>query len=458
MKNIKIYLTALLTATLFSCESELELNPKQSLESSSVLNTESGVKQVLVGAYANLANGSLYGGRTQVMGDLLGATGRSSTTHVEWYGTFAGFGDIFSKTIVNDNIFAEDLYRESYDVINATNIVIENADKIADAGDRKVAIAESKFIQALVYFDLVRFFALPYESGKTNSQLGVVIRPKAIYKYLGVDLSAERSSVEDVYTLVVNNLKSAITDLPSTNGEFANKYMAEALLARVYLQQQKYTEALAAANNVITNGGYSLSSSLTAAYNHDVDQPEDVFAIQITTQTGDNQINNLHASTQNGGRGGDIAMGNGYFNLFTDANDQRQDFYYENSFGDALTLKYTNQFANVHVIRLAELYLIRAEANIRLNSAVGDTPANDINRIRNRAKATSIAAPTLADVLTERKLELAFEGFWIHDIKRNKQTIVGQTSTYQYNDPRLVFPIPLRELNTNKLITQNPGY
>jgi hypothetical protein len=104
------------------------------------------------------------------------------------------------------------------------------------------------------------------------------------------------------------------------------------------------------------------------------------------------------------------------------------------------------------------LLLIRAEANLRLNSAIGDTPANDINKIRTRAGATAITTPTLKDVLIERKLELAFEGFWIHDVKRNKENVIGQSKTYLYNDPRLVFPIPLRELNTNKKITQNPGY
>jgi hypothetical protein len=392
------------------------------------------------------------------MGDLLGASDNEDKAHVYWWGTFAGFGDIYSKTIVNDNAFAEDLYRESYDVINATNMVIENADKINDASDRKKVIAEAKFIQALVYFDLVRFFALPYENGKTNTQLGVVIRPKAIYNYLGVDLSAERNTVEEVYTLVVNNLKSAVTDLPSTNGIFANKYAAESLLARVYLQQQKYPEALASATNVISSGNYNLSVNLTTAYNHATDQAEDIFSIQITKQNGDNQINNLYASTQNGGRGGDISVGPGYFDLFIDNKDERQNFNYENSAGDILTSKYMDQFANVNVIRFAELLLIRAEANIRLNSAIGDTPTNDINKIRNRAGATAIATPTLDDVLTERKLELAFEGFWIHDVKRNKENVIGQSKTYLYNDPRLVFPIPLRELNTNKKITQNPGY
>lgn len=98
---------------------------------------------------------------------------------------------------------------------------------------------------------------------------------------------------------------------------------AESLLARVYLQQQKYPEALASATNVISSGNYNLSVNLTTAYNHATDQAEDIFSIQITKQNGDNQINNLYASTQNGGRGGDISVGPGYFDLFIDK-DERQ--------------------------------------------------------------------------------------------------------------------------------------
>lgn len=458
MKNIKIFLFVSLTTLIFGCEADLALNPKQDLDSSTVLTTESGVKQVLVGAYANLANGSLYGGRTQIMADLLGATGRASTTHIEWFGTFAGFQDIYAKNMTSDNNFAEDLYRESYDVINATNIVIENANLIANVNQRTKAIAEAKFIQGLVYFDLVRFFALPFDATTANTQLGVIIRPKAIYEYQGVDLSAERNTAAEVYTKVISNLRDAYADLPVSNGEFATKYAAQALLARVYLQQQNYPAALAAANDAITSGGYSLSSTLLSTYNHDTKQPEDVFSIAITSQTGDNQVNNSHASTTLGGRGGDIAIGSGYFSKFTDPNDQRSKFFYINNLGDALTLKYTNQFADVHVIRFAELLLIRAEANIRLASAIGAAPVTDINRIRSRAGANNFVTVTLANILNERQLELAFEGFWIHDLKRTKTSIVGQSRTYLHTDPKLVFPIPLRELNTNNKITPNPTY
>jgi hypothetical protein len=72
---------------------------------------------------------------------------------------------------------------------------------------------------------------------------------------------------------------------------------------------------------IIENSGHSLSNKYADAFNHDSDQSEDVFAIQITKQTGDNQATN-HYAEDNGGRGGDIEIRNNYLNKFTDPNDE----------------------------------------------------------------------------------------------------------------------------------------
>ena len=119
-----------------------------------------------------------------------------------------------------------------------------------------------------------------------------------------------------------------------------------------------------------------------------------------------------------------------------------------------LTSKYTNQYGNIHVIRLAEMYLIRAEANYRLGTSLGATPLDDINTIRGRAKASALTTVTLDDILLERRRELAFEGFLIHDIKRTK----GNVGSLNWNSDKLVFPIPLREMQVNNKLVQNPGY
>nr|WP_281171861.1 RagB/SusD family nutrient uptake outer membrane protein [Eisenibacter elegans] len=106
------------------------------------------------------------------------------------------------------------------------------------------------------------------------------------------------------------------------------------------------------------------------------------------------------------------------------------------------------------IMRLAEMYLIRAEANFRLGTGSGATPLEDLNRIRNRAGLASLLSVTLDNILLERRLELAFEGVRIHDIKR----LQGVTGTFLWNDNRLVLPIPLRETNANPNLKQNLGH
>jgi hypothetical protein len=108
----------------------------------------------------------------------------------------------------------------------------------------------------------------------------------------------------------------------------------------------------------------------------------------------------------------------------------------------------------MYMIRLAEMYLIRAESNFRLGTVIGATPLDDINEIRDRAKAPTLISLALEDILLERRREFAFEGFLLHDIKRTQGTV----GSLNWNDSKLVFPIPLREMQVNSKLVQNPGY
>lgn len=455
MKAKKIILYTLFSTLFISCESELDVQPRQREEATISLSTESGITNILTGTYAIAATGDLYGGRVQISGDLLGQTGSTSTTDLRWRGTFVPFRQMYTKTILVDNGFVENIWARNYEIINAANIVIENINKVVDPAKQTRMIAEANFLKSLAYFDLVRFFAKPYEAGKTNSQLGVVIRDKAIYDYTK-DYSKERSSVEEVYKLVLDGLNKAYTDLPTNNSFYANKYAAKALLARVYLQMQNYPAARDAANDVIVNSGAGLMTTYKEAFNHDVNQAEDIFAIQITNQTGTNDMITFFASGLNGGRGGDVEIRDTYLNKFDDIKDERRNFNYINSVnGRRLTSKYTSQFGDVPMIRLAEMFLIRAESNFQASTTLGDTPLNDINRLRTRAKATLFTTVTLENILRERELELGMEGFRIHDIKRTKGSV---TSSIPWNSDLLVFPIPQREKDVNGLISQNTGY
>lgn len=115
------------------------------------------------------------------------------------------------------------------------------------------------------------------------------------------------------------------------------------------------------------------------------------------------------------------------------------------------------------------MYLIRAECDIR----AGNSGLADINTVRQRSGATPLTSAGLSDVLLERQLELAFEGFRLYDLKRNNlnvrefQPAVPPTSgsagspavpAINANDPIEVLPIPYQEINNNANLTQNPGY
>ena len=107
-------------------------------------------------------------------------------------------------------------------------------------------------------------------------------------------------------------------------------------------------------------------------------------------------------------------------------------------------------------IRLAEMYLIRAECNQRLGTEAGATPVEDFNTIHTRAGLAPVGSVTLDDILLERRLELSFEGFRIHDIRRLHENVAA----YAYNNPKLLFPVPAREIEANPALKsqQNPGY
>jgi hypothetical protein len=87
-------------------------------------------------------------------------------------------------------------------------------------------------------------------------------------------------------------------------------------------------------------------------------------------------------------------------------------------------------------------------------TTVGASPLDDVNRIRNRAGLASLSAVTLNDILKERYLELAFEGHNMPEKKRMKQNI----GSLAWNSPKLIFPIPQREIDVNKNLKQNEGY
>lgn len=455
MKN-KIFSIIFLSALFIfgSCSKQLDTTPFNNIDQNNALKTSSDVEGLLVGAYSDLGAADLYGGGAFVTADLL-----ADYNEIFWSGTYQGMTQIKNKAIPVDNAFVQNTWTDAYKVINDVNNVLSSLSVVSAAKQNRVE-GEAKFIRGSVYFDLVRLFGKAWNDGSPSENDGVPLKLKPTVELNTAADQIPRDKVAAVYDQVIKDLTEAEAKLPASNGFFATKYSAAAMLARVYLQKGDYVNARDAANRVIASGNFKLTQAnadgiieeflYTRAKAVD-NTSEDIFAMQVTTTAGNNTFQTFYSEL---GRG-DISINGPHYDLY-ESNDLRLNLIN----GDGYCAKFDNVYGNVHIIRLAEMYLIRAEANNRLNTSVGATPLTDINIIRNRAGLDLLSSVTLADILKERKIELSFEGFELHDIKR-----LGVSTGFftgggglPYNSPKLIFPIPKRDRIVNANLTQNEGY
>ncbi|WP_420147977.1 RagB/SusD family nutrient uptake outer membrane protein [Spirosoma sp.] len=449
-RSIKNWLFAgVTTALVTACAGRLDVTPTQSIEASQALATEQDVVITLTGTYDGLSDVELYGGAIQYISELLG-----NNRDVVFAGTYSTLSEISQHAVTTSNTVIRDFWLDGYSTINRANTVLSALDKVS-AANRGNIEGQARFIRGVMYFELVKAFAKDWSDGTATQNPGVPIVLTPTQSITEADYRA-RNTVAEVYTQVLDDLTKAEAELPEkqANGTgFATKGAAQAMLARVYLQQKNYALARDAANRVITSGTYALTGNFADAFSDATNQSEVIFRIVISEQDGINDLNTFFASSLNQGRG-DIRLQQAFLQLY-EANDTRGQFTNKASI-NTFTSKFNDQFGDIPVVRLAEMYLIRAEANLRLNTAVGAAPLADINLIRSRAKATPLTAAqlTLDAIARERKLELAFEGQLLPELKRNG-TAVGTTPATANN---LVLPIPQREIDTNKSLVQNAGY
>ena len=452
----KIFLLSILMVSVVSCDKKLELQPKQTIDAKVALETADDLEAAIVGAYSIMGGGALYGTNFFLLADL-----QASEGYLSWAGTFVGQRQVSLKTMTATNGEATRTWIAAYQAINMANLVLANLGIVSDP-DRKAQLeGEALFIRGILHFELVRFYALPWDPATPNSQLGVVIKTTPALTETEGFQKIPRSTVAEVYTQVIGDLTAASQKLPDDNGTRADKYTALAFLSRVYLQQSDYAKARDAAHQVIESGLYEMGPSVKAAFSNK-NTTESIWEIQQNEQNNAGSSNDgmatFYASLVGIGRA-DVRVNTNFRNLYATTDRRYIEWYYAGvgARTGTFTSKWSSYSQNLPVIRIAEMYLTRAETNFRLGTAVGATPAEDLAQIRNPSRTNTpvIAAPTLADILLERRLELAFEGVRIHDIKRTK----GTTGTFAWNSPKLVFPIPQREVDaTQGIIVQNPTY
>ena len=437
----------LLISLLSACHNRLNIEPEQAISVDVALSNEQGIRTALVGTYDLLSQMPTPSGDVILNSELF-----ADTEDLIWTSYILQVNQVFNKKIAVSNTAVEHFWIYSYQTINQANTVLDAVEVLEEADQDGVA-AELRFIRAMVYFDLVNMYAMPWTAGNPKSNLGVPIISTPAEQTLE-NPEVPRNTVAEVYQFLINDLLFAKDNLPEQNSIFANTYAASALLSRIYLMQEKFDLAATEADRVITSGQYTLLTDLEQVFNQSENSTEDIFTIQITPQDGSNRVSYFYSGELEGG-GGFIGIRDEHLAKY-ETGDLRADlFYIDQQSSIRRTSKWrfnSTKDGNVTTFRLAEMYLTRAEGRFRTGNAAG--ALEDVNIIRNRAGLPSLSDVDLEIILNERFLELVFEGHRFRDTKRNRKPF----GTLPFDAPGMIYPIPQREMDVNSALVQNEGY
>lgn len=456
---------------LFSCTEKLEIKPKQSIDADVALTTPDNISAAMVGAYLQAGSSNIFGSTFNEYSELYASTG-----DMKFMGTYQQPREFINKEATTTNSYVASTWISAYRLINTCNTLLQDEVlSILDAGDAEMIKGEALFLRGWVIFEMTRLYGLPYEPGQANAQLGIplVLTPT---KDVADAIPVARNTVAECYTRAIEDLTAARDLLPGENDIYATSFAASAVLARLYLQMGNYSAAATEANHVIQNGTFDLTPTPLRAFNNNENSTEDIFAVQKNATSETSWLAVMYASLSGAGRG-DYEIQDVFLERF-DPSDLRGMYqsntqagytidnitmmYYKGvgtilNSGGINTAKWGNYYRNVTLIRLAEMYLIRAEANFEDPGAdIGpNSPTEDINVIRGRANAPLYPGTvTREQIREERYLELCWEGHRLHDLKRWKMNIGPDA----YDAGNLILPIPFREMEVNDLLIQNEWY
>ncbi|MBO2012270.1 RagB/SusD family nutrient uptake outer membrane protein [Hymenobacter negativus] len=406
--------------------------------------------------------------------------------------------DFFGITTSNPRLQSQ--WVVTYRTIARANVVLARAGGVKlTAATRARYAAEVKFIRALSYFNAVRIWgAIPL----VTSEIATI--PDA-YTY-------GRTPVTQVYAQIEKDLTDAIADLPATvpAAELGRvtKSAAQGLLGKVYLTETKYSDAATILNTVITSNAYALQATYANIFSITNEMNSEIlFAVRYSKGAlgvGSPFANNFAtASSLVGGIGTSdqfFTLHKGLVDAFTasGATDVRGAASYGTGTVGSTTVYYTKKYTDTPtasldaendwiVLRYADVLLMYAEA---VNETSGPSAAalEAVNKVIRRSRnlpvgtlaptvdlpATTTAAVLRDRIELERRLELNMEGHRWFDLVRTGRAIPVMTAyiaqyTIRPNNAttgnlvmidthNLVFPLPIQEIQTNSILTQNPGY
>lgn len=448
MKKMKLsIITLLLTSViLLSCKKVLDTEPQLYIDQSTSIVDKRAAQAALTGAYNALSANNYQGNTFRYVTNLL-------SDNIKWVGNTPTNREFDVYAIFATNSRVQDLWSAIYKTVNIANNIIEKVPTINDVtlsqADRNKQRGEAFFLRALSYFDLVRLWGtVPIVSKATQTPEDA----KGI----------KNSTTEQVYSVIKNDLDSAEILLPAVvNRNRANQYTARALKARLYLYQKDWIKAEDFATQVINDSADFRLVKPYSQFYATKNSTESIFEVDYTINNKNSYAGNWFQNPTSGGKK-EFLPTDDFIALLKDVNvgGSRSSLIFTVSgvtYGN-MNFKIATGEDQSYILRLAELYLIRAEARAEQNKL--EEGLKDLNVIRNRANVPSIltvsSKETLIDkIILERRVELAYESQrWFDLIRRGKaQEVLGITDVN-----KLLFPIPKQEILISSDLTQNPGY
>ena len=467
MKKFVYIFFAVIALGLGACEEDfLELPPNEALPTADAIQSIDDLSAAAVGMYHGLQSSNYYGRYFVLVPDVMAddVKQNASANRAKEYAEFGAFSDHF----ITQNVWAT-----IYTNINRANNIINTPLEVAAAvqSEKDQLVGEAYAIRAMGHFDLVRLYGQHYGFTADNSHPGVPIVTE-------FDQNAEpaRNTVAQVYAQVVSDLTTALSLVGDgfDTGRIS-KSAINGLLARVHLYMSDWGQAEQFATAVINSGDVSLTAtdSYVDAWMDEGTGPDVVF--EVVNNSADNFGSDALGRMYIVDGYGDYLPSADLVSLIPEG-DVRGELFKEDSanlggiFGFIRVNKFpsTQGFDNVPVIRLPEMYLIRAEARAMQGNEAG--AQEDVNIIRQRGlPGTEDLAATgqalLDEIETEKRIELMYEGHRLWELMRKGEGVVrtdctapSNVCTVGYPNDRFILPIPQNEIDANPNMTQNPDY
>lgn len=462
----KIYLAFGLFAgmTLSSCS--LDTLPSTSLGEDIAITTESDLQNAVNGiGYLLSEDRMTYGAEYGIYADLL----TNEFKIVDDYGQSSG---IARYTISKHDELPDLGYYLFYKAIANCNKALDLSAKMEATDQVKNLQGQLYAWRGLLHFDLARLFAhIPTVAADVNAANSGIVLSTAVY---APDYKGSRATLKETYDQIIADLTKGMELMGegTDNGTgFMGYYPALALRARANLYAGNYAAALADAQEVILESEYELYT--TANYDKVWAQEgtsESIFELLITANYNP-QRNSLGYYCDANGYPECALADDGEILTYLKAHpeDIRSKVIKEQSVSGVagthfFPAKYPGRDGiyvnNPKIIRLSEVYLIAAEAELKANNN-GAAAANYINAIEENRVAgyEDVATVTIDDVLFEYKKEFFAENQIAFAYWRNNKSVTNQvTKEISANDDKAIWPIPQREIDYDPSLVQNPGY